>query len=225
MLREWWTQVHHHLARQHSMPRAAAFPAAVRGILLCSDEDSECPGAAPTARGVADTGKGADMSERTWVHRLSDLDPDARTAVCANCGPVQVKRRAGRNGGDRWSCRVAERGWSKGDPASTRRRWDKFARGSGEASPRDQFAWKLAGYGLTFEQFSEIVLAQGGLCAVCDEQLQVPNIDHDHRCCPRAKSSCGSCVRGLLCRRCNLGLGHFRDSRDWMERAIRYLSS
>ena len=37
------------------------------------------------------------------IHILSEVDPPARTAICAHCGPVRVRRA----GGDRWRCPVA----------------------------------------------------------------------------------------------------------------------
>lgn len=47
-------------------------------------------------------------------------------------------------------------------------------------------------------------------CDLCGRRLyrkSVPNIDHDHKCCPGGVS-CGECIRGVICGRCNTGLGH-----------------
>lgn len=72
-------------------------------------------------------------------------------------------------------------------------------------------------YGITMEQYRELLAAQDGVCAICQSgevkrhhETGVPFmlcVDHDHNCCP-GKRSCGECVRGLLCSRCNSVLGH-----------------
>lgn len=36
-------------------------------------------------------------------------------------------------------------------------------------------------------------------------------VDHDHNCCPAGKTSCGRCVRGLICRGCNSAAGLLSD--------------
>lgn len=60
-----------------------------------------------------------------------------------------------------------------------------------------------------------------GLCHICRDEPGT-SIDHDHSCC--VAWSCGACVRGLLCSRCNSGLGYFRDSSINLAAAARYLS-
>ncbi|MFB7178476.1 endonuclease domain-containing protein [Streptomyces sp. NPDC056257] len=68
---------------------------------------------------------------------------------------------------------------------------------------------------------------QGNCCAVCRSGFTEgdrPHIDHDHSCCP-GKKPCGKCVRGLLCGRCNTGLGQFKDSMTFLRAAISYLES
>lgn len=78
-------------------------------------------------------------------------------------------------------------------------------------------------YRMTTEQFEAMFSAQGGRCASCrDEFTTKPHIDHDHACCPTEKS-CGDCVRGLLCNRCNLGMGIFLDEPRRLMAAANYL--
>lgn len=87
-------------------------------------------------------------------------------------------------------------------------------------------------FGLTLDQFDALVLAQGGLCAICKRPetaqqrgILLPlSIDHDRRCCPGDRS-CGQCIRGLLCLRCNRMLGEAQDSIETMRAGIAYLES
>ena len=88
--------------------------------------------------------------------------------------------------------------------------------------------WLMRRYGMTVEAFSEMLAAQDGACAICklpfdlEAKAKKPHIDHDHVCCA-GRNSCGSCVRGLLCYRCNQGLGSFRDDISALASAIAYL--
>lgn len=93
-----------------------------------------------------------------------------------------------------------------------------------EAKARWNRAYKLRIKGLTRERFQEMLKGQGYACALClgpfgaDQQIFV---DHDHACCPGARS-CGTCVRGLLHLTCNIAVGYVETYGD-MVRA--YLQS
>ena len=88
------------------------------------------------------------------------------------------------------------------DPAA-RRKW--------------RLAYKLARYNLTQKEFDLLLKVQGCACAMCRTTFldgQPIFIDHDHTCCQGEKSSCGSCIRGLLCLSCNTALGHIERKYD-----------
>jgi hypothetical protein len=76
-------------------------------------------------------------------------------------------------------------------------------------------------YGITGRRYEEIFAGQQRRCAICRCILEFgatdrsrPMIDHDHRT--------GS-VRGILCQRCNFGLGFFRDDPALLRQAAAYL--
>lgn len=77
-------------------------------------------------------------------------------------------------------------------------------------------------YGLAPGEYDAMLSDQDNKCAICSDVLETPNVDHDHSCCP-GDGGCGRCVRGLLCRGCNVGLGSFRDNPDVLIRAADYL--
>ena len=73
----------------------------------------------------------------------------------------------------------------------------------------------LKRYGLTIEEYEEMVRKQNDRCAICEQpSFRDLDVDHDHST---------NHVRGLLCVWCNRGLGHFKDNIEVMMKAIEYL--
>lgn len=60
-------------------------------------------------------------------------------------------------------------------------------------------------------------------CAICGSTDLTLAVDHDHSCCS-GKESCGSCVRGTLCSRCNRVLGAVQENVNILGSMISYLS-
>lgn len=75
-------------------------------------------------------------------------------------------------------------------------------------------------YGLTIEQYESMYRSQNGACAICLKQHLTGKrnrlfVDHDHAT---------GIVRGLLCGNCNSAIGHLKDDRAAIFRAITYLT-
>lgn len=68
-------------------------------------------------------------------------------------------------------------------------------------------------FGLTLEQWDEMNLQQGGMCAICDGESELC-VDHNH---------ITGQIRGLLCKSCNLSLGLMKDSVTTAQAAVNYL--
>lgn len=85
-------------------------------------------------------------------------------------------------------------------------------------------------YNLPPEVFDKMLFEQEGKCFICSvlfDYLTVdttPYVDHDHNCCS-GKRSCGICVRGLICRGCNIMLGAARDNITTLRNATQYLET
>ena len=79
-------------------------------------------------------------------------------------------------------------------------------------------------YGIPRVEVMRMVEQQGG-CAICATKTGTDwVVDHDHACCPRTRT-CGKCVRGVVCRKCNSGLGMFGDDPNRLLAAAAYLLS
>ena len=108
--------------------------------------------------------------------------------------------------------------------------------------------------GSTFEQYQTMLLGkrlrhynidiptylalgddQGWLCKCCAIPIapysDATAIDHDHKCCPWFDANgtqlrtCGRCIRGLLCHRCNLLEGTLTSDPERVRKLIKYLTN
>lgn len=70
-------------------------------------------------------------------------------------------------------------------------------------------------YGLTNEQYNELIKDSHNLCAICKMETKLV-VDHCHKT---------NKVRGLICQDCNRGLGSFKDNVEYFKNAILYLDS
>jgi hypothetical protein len=84
-------------------------------------------------------------------------------------------------------------------------------------------------YGITPEDYELILEKQNKVCKICglpETRITRPNakafldlpprlaVDHDHKT---------GKIRGLLCHKCNVGLGNFNDNLELLKNAIKYL--
>lgn len=84
-------------------------------------------------------------------------------------------------------------------------------------------SYNIARFGLTIEMYVDLEREQGGVCKICKQaDTKRLSVDHDHKCCSGVLS-CGKCIRGLLCSRCNKTLGMVQDNIEYLQNMIKYL--
>ena len=70
-------------------------------------------------------------------------------------------------------------------------------------------------YGITALEYTSMLAAQNGQCAICGQLSNTLGVDHSHST---------RRVRGLLCTNCNTGIGLMGESPERLRRAADYLS-
>jgi hypothetical protein len=92
----------------------------------------------------------------------------------------------------------------------------RYTTGTGREKQKGYRLWYR--FGITLERYKEMEREQADSCAICgvhSSALKTSlNVDHNHE---------NGKVRGLLCAKCNQGLGLFKDNPVLFGRAIDYL--
>ncbi len=125
---------------------------------------------------------------------------------------------AGRGGAVREKRLASHREWC----ARNRDRQKKYYEDRKAKLPKDynqkKHLWRS--YGISLDELAALVRAQDGRCAICGLEfdfgspLTYPHVDHSH-----ATDE----IRGVLCKRCNSGIGMLQDDPAILGAAIAYL--
>lgn len=93
----------------------------------------------------------------------------------------------------------------------------KEAREYARRNTEKQWAYQIKSqYGITAEQYYELLTKQFGKCAICSKIPKTKmHVDHNHET---------GKTRGILCGNCNRGLGIFKEDRHRLIKAIEYLT-
>jgi hypothetical protein len=136
---------------------------------------------------------------------------ELKRIVCPQCNTTKEKKEFGKDstkakGISCW-CKPCKKEWRA-----------KHRKENPEKYKVMDFRNDLKKYGLTKEDYNRMFESQGGKCGCCNashtEFRRGLHVDHDH---------VTGQVRGLLCTRCNPGLGYFENSVEKLEMAIAYL--
>lgn len=125
-------------------------------------------------------------------------------------------------------CRPCRRRERRKDPdvraaeTASRNRWrerhpdrDRAIRSTGRYREGQRNGSIRRKYGLTPEQYADLLERQGGTCAICPRTTPL-HVDHDHDT---------GAVRGILCGPCNRGVGLLGDDPNTLRAAAHYLEA
>ena|ERR1700733_9134953 len=129
------------------------------------------------------------------------------------------------------TCMKADaRDWRSKNQHKRREQYKRWFAANPDSRKRYDVFHRFKKYGITEQQFNEMLRRQNYCCAICGTDNPLGSngtwaIDHDHSCCPASCRSCGKCIRGILCQLCNQGLGCLRESLSNLRMATAYLEN
>jgi hypothetical protein len=111
--------------------------------------------------------------------------------------------------------------WRKDNPEKYKQQWQRRRDKQAEYYQENKEDWHSRllkkEYGISLLDYNNMLIEQQNVCDICKNKCVSGKnlaVDHDH--------DTGK-VRGLLCCKCNRGLGNFNDNLDLLEYAVLYL--
>lgn len=165
-------------------------------------------------------GRSLEHTEENFHIQRRAGQPDKLRIRCKQCHALAVKAWQ-KDNLDHYE--KYQKGWVKENKAANPEKWRER-----------QFRQDCKKMGVTPEWYNETFQKQNGCCAICylpetqihpaTKEIARLAIDHNHTCCPGDKS-CGKCIRGLLCAKCNQALHKAEAVVGWFSKAFNYLQN
>ncbi len=135
---------------------------------------------------------------------------------------VDFYRNASRKDGFANKCKDCSESIKRDRKGIKKREPSKYPSGIDGVKMRSRALQLKRAYGITLDEYDTMILSQNGVCSICGKEETVVmrgarqslSVDHCHST---------NRIRGLLCSKCNRGLGAFGDDIDIMVSAISYL--
>jgi hypothetical protein len=213
--------------RTQSLP-VESVDAEPRPVVSIGKKLCECGCGSPVrgARARYLPGHNARIMVRTEQHKLRIAEASSRRwsslkipghKRCPKCGQTKPSAEFGirKNGYLRSSCRECGKGKVR----------ETYERAPGKYRVRGLGRSLYVDHGLRWHEYEEMLDAQGGKCAICGTDSPGRGVLG-----PRERLSVDHChetseIRGLLCNRCNPGVGYFSDDPELMRKAAHYLET
>jgi len=112
-------------------------------------------------------------------------------------------------------CRTCEKLRQQSDKSkATKRKYGK------DKKDRIKDLYLKRAFNISIEEYNKLFENQNGCCAICNKhQTEFKKsfaVDHCHKTIK---------VRGLLCSKCNIGIGQFNDNEELLRKAIEYIKN
>lgn len=132
------------------------------------------------------------------------------SSKCKACNYLKLKEWRAKN---RLKVNESNKAYKKRHPEQTRQHRLKHSK-----IYYKKTGWKkriLKRYGISYTTFESMKLEQKNKCAICDKEEVELHIDHCHKT---------GKIRGLLCQKCNTGIGLLGDDLLILNKAVKYLN-
>lgn len=146
---------------------------------------------------------------------ISEFQPSVVKIGAGYCKPCKYKRKEAHRKANREQYNAAKRRTRN----ANLEQYQRTAREWQRSNPDKLRNYELRKrYGITPDEYDRILAQQGGKCACCGRDANTCGrrlfVDHCHET---------GRIRGIICNRCNYGIGALGDNIEGLNRAIEYL--